>query len=78
MFGGLSSSIRVGLPSAGDPHGDTGPGMWWLTGGCRPAYMWDRSDRPPRSRRPLRDFWRQNVSARRSRASGRAWRQKTP
>ena len=50
MFG-LSSSIRVGLPSPGDPEGANGPGTWWMTGGCRPAYMWDRADRPPRRRR---------------------------
>ena len=71
MFPGLSSSIRVGLPSAGDPHGETGPGIWWLTGGCRPAYMWDRSDRPHRSRRPLHDFWRWSVSSRRARRGKR-------
>lgn len=63
MFGGLSSSIRVGLPSAGDPRGETGPGIWWLTGGCRPAYLWDRSDRPPRSRHALHDFLRRYVSS---------------
>ena len=49
MFPGMSSSIRIGLPSAGDPNGTAGPGNWWITGGCRPAYMWDRSDRPPRA-----------------------------
>lgn len=48
MFPGMSSSIRVGLPSHGDPRGDSGPGFWWITGGCRPAYLWDRSDRPRR------------------------------
>jgi hypothetical protein len=65
MFPGLSATIRVGLPSPGDPDGATGPGHWWITGGCRPAYVWDRSDRP---RRGLAWFmlrrWR-NSSARR-------------
>ncbi|MGI9009123.1 MAG: hypothetical protein ACR2FU_23545 [Streptosporangiaceae bacterium] len=51
---GLSASIRVGLPSPGDPEGATGSGSWWLTGSCRPAYMWDRADRPPRQRRLVR------------------------
>jgi hypothetical protein len=55
---GLSSSIRVGLPSPGDPHGDQGPGFWWITGGCRPAYLWDSSDRPRRG-------WRRLVRGRR-------------
>ncbi len=49
MFPGLSATIRVGVPSPGDPDGSAGPGLWWITGGCRPAYMWDRSDRPSRS-----------------------------
>ncbi|HEX6931187.1 MAG TPA: hypothetical protein VF162_03510 [Streptosporangiaceae bacterium] len=58
MFPGLSSSIRVGVPSSGDPHGETGPGNWWLTGGCQPAYLWDRKDRPGKPARGLRRLWR--------------------
>ncbi|MGN6794559.1 MAG: hypothetical protein ACTHJW_19415 [Streptosporangiaceae bacterium] len=58
MFPGLSSSIRVGLPSSGDPHGEHGPGHWWMTGGCRPAYVWDRRDRPSKPARGLRRLWR--------------------
>jgi len=59
MFPGMSSTIRIGVPSAGDPHGETGPGLWWITGGCQPAYMWDRKDRS--SRNPItamRRRWR--------------------
>jgi hypothetical protein len=58
MFPGLSSSIRVGLPSEGDPHGQTGPGNWWITGGCQPAYMWGRGDLPSKPARGIRRLWR--------------------
>ena len=63
---GLSASIRVGLPSPGDPEGATGPGSWWLTGGCRPAYLWERADRPPRHR-SLARFVRAGLRPRRLR-----------
>ncbi len=76
MFPGLSSSIRIGLPSAGDPDGAAGPGNWWITGSCRPAYMWDRSDRPRTGLvSVLRSRWR---GARRRRLGGEPERKRGP
>jgi hypothetical protein len=54
MFG-MSSSIRVGLPTAGDPTGRSGSGSWWLTGSARPAIGCDGAWVPRRRRGPL--FW---------------------
>jgi hypothetical protein len=56
MFG-LSSSIRVGIPTATDPDGRSGPGMWWLTGSARPALVPERS-RPRRRIRVRRTLLR--------------------
>ncbi len=36
MFG-MTSTIRIGVPTATDPEGTTGPGYWWLTGSARPG-----------------------------------------
>lgn len=35
----MSYSIRIGLPTAVDPAGDTGPGYWWVTGSARPGLL---------------------------------------
>jgi hypothetical protein len=29
-----------------------------MTGGCQPAYIWDRKDRPSKPARGLRRLWR--------------------
>jgi hypothetical protein len=33
----MTSSIRIGVPTAADPEGKTGPGNWWITGTARPG-----------------------------------------
>jgi hypothetical protein len=60
MFPGMSWSIRIGVPSAGDPEGITGPGSWWLTGSCCPAILPDGGERARagRARRIFRLRWR--------------------
>jgi hypothetical protein len=35
----MSYSIRIGVPTAVDPAGETGPGYWWITGSARPALV---------------------------------------
>ncbi len=35
----MSYSIRIGLPTAADPAGETGPGYWWMTGSAIPALL---------------------------------------
>ena len=32
-------SNRVGIPTATDPEGITGPGNWWVTGHARPGLL---------------------------------------
>ena len=49
----MSYSIRVGLPTAADPAGETGPGYWWITGSARPALL------PESQRRAIRRAHRQ-------------------
>jgi hypothetical protein len=47
-------SNRVGIPTATDPEGKTGPGNWWLTGSCRPVLAtpgWAEPRGPRRARR---------------------------
>ncbi len=34
-----SMLIRIGVPTATDPEGKTGPGYWWVTGTARPALL---------------------------------------
>ena len=35
----MSLSIRIGIPTATDPDGTTGPGNWWVTGSARPCLL---------------------------------------
>jgi hypothetical protein len=56
MFG-LSSSIHVGIPTATDPDGRSGPGLWWVTGSARPALVPERV-RPRRRIRVRRTLLR--------------------
>jgi hypothetical protein len=42
----MSLSIRVGIPTATDPSGSTGPGYWWVTGNARPGLLPERTRRP--------------------------------
>ncbi len=44
---GMLWSNRIGVPTATDPTGRTGPGYWWVTGSARPGLV------PERSRRKL-------------------------
>jgi hypothetical protein len=46
MFPGMSGSISISLASSSDPGTPSGSSLWWATGWCRPAYLWDSSDRP--------------------------------
>jgi hypothetical protein len=54
----MSFSIRVGVPTPDDPEGRRGPGNWWVTGSCMPAYQ------PGYERRPRRGFrlWKRRRS----------------
>ncbi len=45
---GMTSTIRIGVPTAVDPEGTTGPGYWWMTGTARPALL------PTSQRRAIR------------------------
>jgi hypothetical protein len=45
---GMTSTIRIGVPTAADPEGATGPGIWWMTGSARPGLM------PTSQRRAIR------------------------
>lgn len=58
----MSLSIRVGVPTATDPEGLTGPGYWWITGHARPGLV-------PESQR--RAIWRANRGGRRFRVGRR-------
>jgi hypothetical protein len=60
---GMSSSIRIGVPTATDPEGRTGPGYWWLTGSARPGLV------PVSQRRAIR---RARRAARRMRSPEQA------
>jgi hypothetical protein len=44
----MSYSIRIGVPTAVDPAGETGPGYWWITGSARPGLL------PESQRRAIR------------------------
>jgi hypothetical protein len=46
-------SQRVGIPTATDPEGRTGPGYWWLTGSARPGLLPEKVRRPGALRRRL-------------------------
>jgi len=46
-------SQRVGIPTATDPDGRTGPGFWWVTGAARPGLLPERL-KPPRALRRRR------------------------
>lgn len=46
-------SIRVGVPTASDPEGVTGSGLWWVTGSSRPAVLPEYFERA-RARRARR------------------------
>ena len=50
----MSWTIRVGVPTPGDPEGQRGPGNWWVTGNLQPEYQ------PGYGRRQRRGwrFWR--------------------
>jgi hypothetical protein len=47
----MSLSIRVGIPTATDPTGSTGPGYWWVTGNARPGLLPERAHRTRALRR---------------------------
>ncbi len=49
----MSYSIRIGVPTAVDPAGETGPGYWWVTGSARPSLL------PESQRLPIRRGHRQ-------------------
>lgn len=42
---GMTYTIRIGVPTAVDPEGITGPGYWWITGTARPALVPDSQRR---------------------------------
>src|ERR1700752_5024385 len=44
----MTFTIRIGVPTAADPEGTTGPGHWWITGTARPALV------PSSQRRAIR------------------------
>jgi hypothetical protein len=48
---GMSSSIRIGVPTATDPAGLHGQGYWWITGNARPALVPERRKRVRRRKR---------------------------
>jgi hypothetical protein len=45
---GMTFTIRIGVPTAVDPEGKTGPRNWWITGTARPALV------PTSQRRAIR------------------------
>ncbi|HXW86654.1 MAG TPA: hypothetical protein VEJ42_00195 [Streptosporangiaceae bacterium] len=55
----MSYSIRIGLPTAVDPAGETGPGYWWVTGSARPGLLPESQRRA--TRRAHRHKGRQRI-----------------
>jgi hypothetical protein len=45
---GMTFTVRIGVPTAVDPEGTTGPGNWWITGSARPALVPDSQRRATR------------------------------
>jgi hypothetical protein len=61
---GMTSTIRIGVPTAVDPEGATGPGYWWVTGTARPALV------PTSQRRAIRRAMRGGKRRRTRRGRG--------
>jgi hypothetical protein len=54
----MTSTIRIGIPTATDPEGITGPGNWWITGTARPGLMPVSQRRAIRRARRAAAGWR--------------------